>query len=293
MGQLKGKVAVVTGSSRGLGLAIAQAYLQEGASVIVSSRSQMAVADALQRLPQDPNRVSGIVCDVGDFSQVQALAGHALDTFGRIDIWVNNAAISGTYGPTAHIQAADFVEVLQTNILGVYYGSWIALQHFLPQRSGKLINIQGAGDRRPGPFQNAYSSSKAWVRSFTAALAKEYAAAGVGIYALNPGLMHTDLIQRFKVVAGFEKRLAPFKTVIRMWGKPPEEPAQQAVWLASRATDGRIGLEVRTSNIANLLQGALRELWRRLLRRPSEPIEFDLQIVPPVLKTTSQAGSKD
>ena len=88
--------------------------------------------------------------------------------FGNIDIWVNNAGYGGIYGPTATIDPQDFERVMRTNIFGEYYGSWVALQHFLAQGTGgKLINLLGRGDTTPVAFQNAYASSKAWVRNFT------------------------------------------------------------------------------------------------------------------------------
>jgi NAD(P)-dependent dehydrogenase (short-subunit alcohol dehydrogenase family) len=196
---------------------------------------------------------------------------------------VNNAGLSAPYGPTAHIPPDEFVRVLQTDIFGVYYGSFVALHHFLPRGEVKLINVLGRGDRQPVPFQNAYASSKAWVRHFTLALAKEYKTSGVGIYAFNPGLMDTDLLQNVKTIAGYEGRLEPLKTVMRLWSNPPEVPAEKAVWLASAATDGRTGLEVRVLSRRHLLGGVLREMARRLARRPPRPIELKITTVAPAL----------
>jgi glucose 1-dehydrogenase len=173
MGALEGKVAVINGSSKGLGLAIAQAYVREGAAVVLASRSSVALAEAAAACERQGARVSWQVTDVGDLEQVKALAEHAVKMFGKIDIWVNNAGYAGIYGPTAAIDPQDFERVVRTNILGEYYGSWVALQHFLAQGTGgKLINLLGRGDTGPVAFQNAYASSKAWVRNFTLALAK-------------------------------------------------------------------------------------------------------------------------
>ncbi|HEY6410852.1 MAG TPA: SDR family NAD(P)-dependent oxidoreductase [Ktedonobacteraceae bacterium] len=147
MGVLEGKVAVITGSSKGLGLAIAQAYEREGAAVVLASRSSAALAEALER---QGARASWQVTDVGDLEQVKALADHAVKMFGKIDIWVNNAGYGGIYGPTATIDTQDFERVTRTNIFGEYYGSWVALQHFLVQKTGgKLINLLGRGDITP------------------------------------------------------------------------------------------------------------------------------------------------
>jgi glucose 1-dehydrogenase len=278
---LDGRVAVVTGSTRGFGLAVARAYAQAGASVIVSSRSAESVRRAVEMLQGEGLRASGHPCDVGDLNQVEALAVHALEAFGRLDMWVNNAALSPPYGPTAHIPVERFERATRTNVLGTYYGSLVALRHFLPRREGKLINILGRGERGPSPFQSGYAASKAWSRTFTLSLAKEYKDSGVGIYTLNPGMMPTDMLTDVEVIAGHEARMKVLATIIRMWANPPEVPAQKAVWLASPTTDGRTGLSVRLTSLPRILGGALREGLRRLLGRPAPPLDIQVRTVEP------------
>src|SRR5574341_234567 len=99
-GLLQGKVAVITGGTRGLGLAIAQAYAREGAAVVVTSRSTAAVDQTVSSLQAEAAQAIGRPCDVGELSQVEALTVHALEAFGYLDVWVNNAGISAPYGPT-------------------------------------------------------------------------------------------------------------------------------------------------------------------------------------------------
>lgn len=268
MGQLDGKVAVVTGASRGLGLAITEAFAREGASVVLSARSQNALRENVAALTAKGYRVAGFPCDVGKLEEVRALGEFAEQTFGRLDIWVNNAGIAGVYGPTTANSVDRFEQVVQTNILGTYYGSITALDHFLPRHSGKLINLLGRGDDGPVPFQNAYASSKTWMRSFTLALAKENQDNGIGIYAFNPGLVDTDLLRKIDAISGYEKGLARFGTVIQMWANPPEVPAERMLWLASSATDGRTGLEVRVLDRTNLLKGIGRLIVSKITRRP-------------------------
>jgi glucose 1-dehydrogenase len=278
---LAGRIAVITGSSRGLGRAMADAFAEAGATVVVAARSPSAVADAVADLRAAGHVASGLACDVADLAQVRALADHAVAQHGHFDVWVNNAGIAGPYGPTMDLAPERFVGVLQTNVLGTYHGSMTALDHFLARGSGKLVNVLGRGDRDLSPFQNAYASSKAWVRAFTLTLAKEYADSGVGIFAFNPGLVDTDLLRKVEVVTGHEHRLAAFPTVIRMWANPPAVPAAKAVWLASSATDGRTGLEVRVLGTPRLVRGAAGEGWRRLARRPGRPVDIALTPVPP------------
>jgi len=274
MGLLDGKVAVVTGSSRGLGLAIAQAYAGQGAAVVVSSRTASAVDQAVAGLRQKGFSAVGLACDSANPLQVEALAELAISSFGKLDIWVNNAGTGAPFGPTFSLASEQFTRVIQTNILGVYYGSQTAMQRFLPQKSGKLINLIGRGADKPVPFQNAYASSKMWVRSFSKSLAQEYLTSGVGVYIFNPGLVLTDMVTDIEAVEGYVQRLTPFNTILRMWGNLPDVPARKAVWLASAATDGKTGLEVNVLTPGLVLGGALRELGRRMMRRPARLAEI-------------------
>jgi NAD(P)-dependent dehydrogenase (short-subunit alcohol dehydrogenase family) len=282
MRRLEGKVAVITGSSRGFGLDIAHAFAREGAAVVISSRSEAAVSEAIETLSAAGARVSGIVTDVGDLAQVQTLAAHARKTFGRIDIWVNNAGAPGVYGPTAAIAPDRYETVVRTNILGVYHGSIVAIHTFQAQGGGgKLINMLGRGDDGKVPlYQNAYAPTKTWVHAFTLGLAREYKDSGIGIYALNPGLMDTEFLRKPEAIAGYEARLAPLSAVIRLWGQAPSVPAEDAVYLASSATDGKTGIVRKVIGPRLILGGLLKEGVRILLRRPAPDTSLTVTTVP-------------
>lgn len=283
MRTLENQVAVITGGSRGLGLAIAETYAREGAAVVIASRSARSVEAAVQSIRAQGGRATGLACDVGDLAQVEALAAHAVSAFGRLDIWVNNAGLSAPYGPTAHLPSDEFQRVIGTNIVGVYNGSVTALRHFVPQRRGKLINLLGRGDNQPVPFQNAYASSKTWVRAFTTALAREYADCGVGVYAFNPGLVTTEMLSQVQAVVGYEAKLNPLKTVVRILGNPPEVPAARALWIASAATDGRTGLNVQVITPAFLLSRGLRAAWRWVTRTQELEMPLNVETVKSVI----------
>jgi glucose 1-dehydrogenase len=280
MGVLVGKVAVITGGTRGLGLGIARALAQAGALVVVASRSQKSVDEAVQLIQAEGGQASGLAVDVANLEQMERLAEHAVSQHGRLDIWVNNAGTSGPYGPTLGFTPQDFYLVVQTNILGVYNGSRTALDHFMAQRSGKLINILGHGYNRPVPWQNAYGASKAWVRSFTKALAEEAKDSPIGVFAFNPGLVLTDLLTDVSVIAGSEQQLKIFPTIVRMWAKPPEIPAKKVVWLASPATDGKTGLLVSLFSPGVMLRGALKEGLRILMKRPAQDLGVEIKVIP-------------
>jgi NAD(P)-dependent dehydrogenase (short-subunit alcohol dehydrogenase family) len=281
MGILQGKVAVITGGTRGLGLAMARAFADEGAAVVVGSRSTQAVQEAIAELQLTGARASGLATDVTQLKEVEALAEHARQGYGSFDIWVNNAGVAGPYGPTMAVTPEAFVQVIQTNIVGTYNGSRTGMAQFMAQGSGKLINLMGHGYKGPVPWQNAYSASKAWCRSFTLALAEETKGSGAGVFAFNPGMVMTDLLTSVEVIAGSEERLNRFPAVLRMWAKPPEVAAQKAVWLASPATDGKTGLVVNLFSPWKMLRGAAREGLNSLLKRPSAPIEVHLTTIPP------------
>ncbi len=278
---------IITGSSRGLGLAVARAAAAEGAKIVLASRSADAVDAAVNGLRSAGCEASGIACDVGDLAQVEALADFAARIYGRFDIWVNNAGYAPPYGPTMHIAPAAFMRAVETNIIGTYNGSLVALRAFLPQGQGKLINILGRGaDGRPSALQNGYAASKAWERSFTLGLAQEYRDTGVGIFAINPGMMRTDFLTDLQAVSGYEGRLKVMPTIIRMWASEPEAPARKVVWLASAATDGKTGLALSHMGPAQMLGGALREGLRRLTRRPAPSLDMKVAVIPAALPLT-------
>ena len=202
-------------------------------------------------------------------------------TFGRLDIWVNNAGLSAPYGPTAHIPSDDFQSVIDTNITGTYNGSVTAMRHFARQKSGKLINLLGRGDKGSVPLQNAYSSSKIWVRNFTKALAREYADSGVDVFGFNPGLVRTEMLSNVEAVSGYEEKLNPLRYVTMLWGNDADVPAQKAVWLASSATDGRNGLRVTVLTTRFMLTRLIQQAFNRLTRKPAELMDLNITSVEP------------
>jgi len=280
---LQDKVAVITGGSRGLGYAIAEAYAREGAKVIIASRSPHSVDLAVDSLREAGYPAAGLACDVSDVKQVEALAEFAIRTFGRIDIWVNNAGLSAPYGPTAHIPSDEFMKVIDTNIIGTYNGSVVAMRYFAKQKSGKLINLLGRGDNGSIPLQNAYSSSKVWVRNFTKALAKEYRNSGVDVFGFNPGLVKTDMLSQVHAVSGYEDRMNPLQFVVKLWGNEANVPAQKALWLASPATDGKNGMLVTILTPWFMLSRLLALPFARFRKQSDDLIDLKITSVEPAI----------
>lgn len=280
---LQDKVAVITGGSRGLGYAIAETYAREGAKVVIASRTQRAVDEAVKKLQENGMQAAGLACDVSDIQQVEALAEFAISAFGRVDIWVNNAGLSAPYGPTAHIPSGDFMSVIDTNITGTYNGSFVAMRYFIKQKSGKLINLLGRGDNGAVPFQNAYSSSKVWVRNFTMALAKEYKDSGVDVFGFNPGLVKTEMLSNVHALNGYEDKLNPLRYVVMLWGNDANVPAEKALWLASSATDGKSGMQVTVLTAWFKFSRILVVLLGRLKKQPQELMKLNITSVEPVI----------
>lgn len=291
MGVLQDRVLVITGGTRGFGLAVAKAAVREGARVVVSSRSEESVASAVAELRGSGGQAAGMPCDVSELEQVEALGEMAVSAFGRFDVWVNNAGYTAPYGPAMHVAPSAFLRVVNTNIMGSYHGSLVALRTFLPEARGKLINVLGRGSNgRPEAMQTAYAASKTWLRSFTLGLAEAYKDSGVGIFAINPGMMSTDFLTDLQAVSGYEKRLRVMPVIVRMWAKPPEVPAEKLIHLASSATDGKTGLEVREMSAGGMLKGAVGEGMRRLLRRPAPPSEIRVASLPAALPLPNRRG---
>lgn len=258
---LAGRVAVVTGSTRGLGFAMVRLLGRHGARVVVGSRSEDGVAAAVDRLRAEGIEASGRRCDMADLSDVEALRDEALAD-GRLDIWVNNAGAAGIYGPTASTPVADFTSVVQTNILGTFHGSRVALPVFLEQGHGDLVNVYGHGDQGPVALQNAYASSKRWVRQFTETLRAETKGTKVRVHGMNPGLVRTDLLGSITAQRGYETRLGGLQVVVGLWGQEPEVAARP---LLDLVTSDRA--EFRDLTKATLVTRGLRNVMAGRLRR--------------------------
>ncbi len=229
---LTGRVAVVTGSTRGLGFAMARLLGRHGATVVLSSRSEADVTASVDELRKRKLDAHGLAADVGDWGDVEALRDFAA-SIGPLDIWVNNAGASGVFGPTATTPVEDFDRVIRTNIMGTFHGSRAALGVFVPRGHGDLVNVYGRGDKGPVPLQNAYASSKGWVRQFTETLQDEVKGSGARVHGFNPGLVKTDMLGRVTVQQGYERRVQALPGVVALWGQTPDAAARPLLELVT------------------------------------------------------------
>jgi NAD(P)-dependent dehydrogenase (short-subunit alcohol dehydrogenase family) len=185
---------VVTGSTRGIGRGLATEFLKRGHRVVVSGRSHASV-DPVAAALGELGDVLGVPCDVGNLAACQALWDAAVAQFGRVDVWINNAALAPDHGLFAALDGAQIAATVDTNLTGTMYGTQVALQGMLAQGGGKIYTFEGFGSNgMTAPGLAVYGATKYAVRYLTDALAKECANSPVLIGSLSPGMVPTDLL---------------------------------------------------------------------------------------------------
>ncbi len=190
---LDGKVALVTGGSRGIGLAVAQALSAAGAAVALCARHEEAAKAAAAQLEAAGGAALGLAADVGSAADADRLIAACLDRFGRFDILVNNAGITRD-GLVMRMSDADWAAVLQTNLSGAFYCARAALKPLLKQKQGgRIINIGSVVASMGNAGQANYVAAKAGLLGFTRALAKEVASRAVTVNLVAPGFIETDM----------------------------------------------------------------------------------------------------
>jgi len=186
------KVIVITGSTRGIGLGLAKAFLERGCAVAVSGRTQASVDKTVVELGT-PERVVGHPCDVADVAQVQALWDATTARFGRVDVWINNAGVGQRPVNFVDLTAEEVRVILDSNLLGCLYGSQVALRGMLVQGSGQLYNMEGYGsDGSIRAAMGVYGTTKRGLRYFTQSLVVETKGTPVQIGTLGPGIVVTE-----------------------------------------------------------------------------------------------------
>ena len=190
---LTGKVALITGSGRGIGLASAQALAREGARIVITDIQPEAVAQATARLKEAGHEAIGVVTNVCDQAQVQAAADAGVQAFGSIDILVNNAGFTRD-NYLAKMPESDWDAVLETILKGAYHCTRAALPTMMKNRWGRVINIASRA-HLGNPGQTNYSAAKAGLIGFTRSLAMEQGKFNITSNAIAPGLIETELVR--------------------------------------------------------------------------------------------------
>jgi 3-oxoacyl-[acyl-carrier protein] reductase len=190
---LNGKSAIVTGGTKGIGRAIAEALVREGANVCISARHEDEITDAVSDMGglSSEGKVVGAVCDVRDYDEVKALIAHAVTEFGGVDILINNAGI-GIFGKVEDLAPDDFRAVLETNLFGVYYCCHEAIPQMKRRGGGYIINISSLAGTNAHPQMAAYNASKFGLNGFSEALMQEVRHDGIKVSYIMPGSVNTE-----------------------------------------------------------------------------------------------------
>ncbi|MEM8906962.1 MAG: glucose 1-dehydrogenase [Bacteroidota bacterium] len=230
---LTGKVAIVTGSSKGIGAAIARGLAEHGASVVISSRKQEAVDEVAQQFVEDGLQAKGIACHIGKADQRQALVEQTIAHYGGVDILVNNAAINPYYGPLEGSDDAIFDKIMDVNVKAPWALSNLVLPSMQERGGGSIINIASVEGIQPGFGLGLYSTSKAALIMLTKNQAKEWGKYGIRANVLCPGLIKTKfsaaLWQNEKLLQQLENNIPSGRMGM------PEEMAGAVMLLASAA----------------------------------------------------------
>ena len=237
--ELDGRIALVTGASRGIGEAVARGLAAHGAHVIVSSRKADGCEAVAAAIRAAGGSAQALACHIGEPDAIERLYAQIDAEHGRIDIVVNNAATNPHYGPIWETDAAAFAKTVDVNIRGYFLMCAQAARRMLRAGHGAIVNVASVNGVRPGAQQGVYSMTKAAVISMTEAFAKECAGGGVRVNALLPGLTDTRFAQALtgnrEVLAGALRQI-PLGRVAR-----PDEMVGAVLYLVSPAASYTTG----------------------------------------------------
>jgi len=236
MAVLEGKVALITGASRGIGEATARLFAAEGARVVLTARS----AADISRIAEDigPN-AKAVTCDVSRFAEVSAAIDAAVEGFGGLDILINNAGVIEPISMMADSDPETWGQTIDINLKGVYYGMRAALPHMLEKGAGTIITVSSGAAHNPLEAWSHYCAGKAGAAMLTRSLDLETRRNGIRAMGLSPGTVATQMQKDIKASG-----LNPVSELEWTDHVPPEWPAKALLWMATPASDDYLGLEI-------------------------------------------------
>jgi short-subunit dehydrogenase len=191
------KTVVITGSSKGIGLGLAEAFLERGCNVVLSSRTKAKIYAEYERLrgKYGSKRLAACSCDVTEVEPLRKLWKTAKDKFGTVEVWINNAGIANTTRPLWEMDSSEIPRVVNTNMIGVIYGTQVALRGMLDQGGGQIYNTEGFGsDDMVLSGLSVYGATKRGLRYFSASVAEEVKELPVQVGTISPGIVLTDFL---------------------------------------------------------------------------------------------------
>lgn len=234
MDGLKGKNVLVTGAASGIGAATVRRFAEEGANVAINYHRLSTKKDVIlleRAIKKFGDRVVGIRADISQMAEARQLVRKAKEKLGGLDVLVNNAGIQIESSASHLTKDKDFLEVLNTDLLGAWACSSEAIKYFLPKRKGNIINVSSIHQFVPKPGYISYSVSKGGMGNLTSTLALEYADKGIRVNAVAPGAILTPINKRWKDNPRLKAMVSSHIPMGRA-GRP-EEVAAAIVWLAS------------------------------------------------------------
>src|SRR5204863_2650840 len=229
------KVALVTGAASGLGLATAKAFAESGASVVLADWNEKAVQAAAKDLADKGHKTLAVRCDVSEDAQVEAMVDRTVAAFGRLDAAYNNAGVQNVLAETADSPRDDYDRVMAINLRGVWSCMKFELRQMRKQGSGAIVNCSSLGGLVGGAERGIYHAAKHGVLGFTKSAALEYAARGIRVNAICPGLIQTPMSDQMVAAGQGEALRAMEKSVPMGRVGRPEEIADAVLWLCSEA----------------------------------------------------------
>jgi 3-oxoacyl-[acyl-carrier protein] reductase len=229
--KLAGKVAIVTGGGRGIGRAVALSFAREGAAVVVTARTGSEIDKVAHGVQQLGHKALAIQADVSNEDDVASIVKRTLESFGRIDILVNNAATNLPNRNVVELTLDEWSHVLAVNLTGAFLCSKAVLPTMIEQHSGKIINISSRGGRRGGAGRSPYRATKAALINFTECLAAEVQEHGIDVNAVCPGGTDTRMLHEIGLAKGRQLM-------------PPEEIAEVVLFLASPESSAITGTAI-------------------------------------------------
>ncbi len=271
--KLKDKVIVITGSTRGIGRAVAEACAREGAEVVVCSRNETSVERTVETLKRQGFKVSGIAVDVSIQSELERLLKHALETWGRIDVWINNAGLSGGMRFLSDISEEELAHMVNVNFAGTLKACRMIIPYFIEQGGGILINVSGKGGRgEASPFLAAYAATKAAVANLTKSLAQENRAHPVSIHLVSPGMVATDFYRDMKTSTELATYAESIPYVLKALAVPLDVVERFFVNIAAQEPGKITGKNYSVLSGFRLMRAVVLLIWYRVVGKVKMPM---------------------